>query len=473
MNLVPTDPVFEAGVGFRSMSAFKAYDLRGRLGAEMDADVAYRVGRAVAQHFSANSVVVGFDARETSPDLAMEVARGVRDAGAEVLWLGLAGTEEMYWGVTEFEACAGITVTASHNPIDYNGMKIVKSGSRPLDDADDFQVIRSLAEGGVWADTALAGEIRDVATHAREKYVDRVLSLVDTSSLRQLKLVINAGNGAAGPTFDAIASRLEALGAPFEFVRVHHNPNHTFPNGIPNPLLPENHAATAEAVVGEGADFGVAFDGDFDRCFFFDGEGAFVPGEYVVGLLADVFRKREPGGTIVHDPRVVWNTLDVVAAAGGRAVQSKTGHALIKETMRATGAVYGGDMSAHHYFRDFAYCESGMLPWLLVAELVSTSGMNLAQLLAERRAMFPSSGEVNFTVADADASIAAVRLAYGVGAEVDETDGFSLAHVDWRLNVRKSNTEPLVRLNVEARGVATDLRVLTSEIGEIIRGGKW
>lgn len=258
------------------------------------------------------------------------------------------------------------------------------------------------------------------------------------------------------------------MGAPLEFVRVHHTPDPTFPNGIPNPLLPENHAVTSDVVKDVGADFGVAFDGDFDRCFLFDGDGQFVPGEYVVGLLAEAFLAKEPGGKVVHDPRVIWNTLDVVSRAGGTAIQSKTGHAFIKEAMRANEAVYGGEMSAHHYFRDFAYCDSGMLPWLLIAELVSKSARSLTDLLASRRAAFPSSGELNFRVKDADAAIAAVRAAYACGAEVDEMDGLSLSHAGWRLNVRKSNTEPLVRLNVESRSDYVGSRLFVAEIAGVI-----
>jgi phosphomannomutase len=453
----------------RVLTSFKAYDIRGRIGVDIDEDVAYRVGRAVAQHLRAKSIVVGYDARSTSAEYAAAVARGVCDAGADVLAIGMAGTEEMYWAVTEFGACGGIEITASHNPIDYNGMKIVKSGSRPLDDASDFQAIRALAEGAVWSHALSLGRAIDRSQGAREKYVSRVLSLVDVKALHPLKLVVNSGNGAAGPTFDAIASRLAEVGAPLEFVRVHHSPDPTFPNGIPNPLLPENHAVTSDVVKEVGADFGVAFDGDFDRCFLFDGEGKFVPGEYVVGLLAEAFLAKEPGGKVVHDPRVIWNTLDVVSSAGGTAIQSKTGHAFIKEAMRANEAVYGGEMSAHHYFRDFAYCDSGMLPWLLIAELVSKSGRSLTDLLASRRAAFPSSGEVNFRVKDAYAAIAAVRAAYAVGAEVDEMDGLSLSHAGWRLNVRKSNTEPLVRLNVEARGDAINLSQMVPEVARFIQ----
>jgi phosphomannomutase len=452
----------------RVLTSFKAYDIRGRIGIDIDEDVAYRVGRAVAQHLKAKSIVVGYDARSTSADYAAAVGRGVCDAGADVLAIGMAGTEEMYWAVTEFGACGGIEVTASHNPIDYNGMKIVKSGSRPLDDASDFQPIRALAEAGVWTEPLSVGQVIDRSRDARENYVTRVLILVDVQALRPLKIVVNSGNGAAGPTFDAIASRLAEMGAPLGFVRVHHTPDPTFPNGIPNPLLPENHAVTSDVVKGVGADFGVAFDGDFDRCFLFDGDGQFVPGEYVVGLLAEAFLAKEPGGKVVHDPRVIWNTLDVVSRAGGTAIQSKTGHAFIKEAMRANEAVYGGEMSAHHYFRDFAYCDSGMLPWLLIAELVSKSGRSLTDLLASRRAAFPSSGEVNFRVKDADAAIAAVRAAYAVGAEVDELDGLSIAHPAWRLNLRQSNTEPLVRLNLEAKGELVDLAAKAAKVAAVI-----
>ena len=362
------------------LSCFKAYDIRGEIGVNIDEGVAYRVGRAVAQHLGATSVVIGFDARETSPAFAAAASQGVRDAGSDVINIGMAGTEEMYWAVTEFGACAGIEVTASHNPIHYNGMKIVKSQSQPLEDLGDFQAIKALASSQAWSDVTDVGRELERSEAARQAYVGRVLSFVDLPALRPLKIVVNSGNGAAGPTFDAIASQLLALGAPLEFVRVHHTADATFPNGIPNPLLPENHAATADVVKAEKADFGVAFDGDFDRCFFFDETGQFVPGEYVVGLLASIFLEKEAGAKIVHDPRVIWNTQDIVAQKGGIAVQSKTGHAFIKQTMRARRAVYGGEMSAHHYFRDFAYCDSGMIPWLLIAELVSRSGRSLGGL---------------------------------------------------------------------------------------------
>jgi phosphomannomutase len=453
------------------LTCFKAYDIRGEIGVNIDEDVAYRIGRAVAQHFNAKSVVIGFDARETSLSFAAAASQGARNAGADVMNIGMAGTEEMYWAVSEFGACAGIEVTASHNPINYNGMKIVKSHSRPLGDAGDFQVIKALAGSQEWLSVGETGKELDRSDEARKAYVDRVLSFVDVKALRPLKIVVNSGNGAAGPTFDALAKRLMELGALLDFIPVHHTPDATFPNGIPNPLLPENHPATADVVKAEKADFGVAFDGDFDRCFFFDETGQFVPGEYVVGILASIFLEKGAGAKIVHDPRVIWNTQDIVAQKGAIAVQSKTGHAFIKQVMRSQEAVYGGEMSAHHYFRDFAYCDSGMIPWLLIAELVSGSGRSLGDWLKDRFAAFPSSGEMNFVVADAGKAIESVLSAYRADAlSIDKTDGVSLAFNDWRFNLRRSNTEPLVRLNVEGKGEANALETHVSSIAELLGG---
>jgi phosphomannomutase len=453
------------------LTCFKAYDVRGEIDVNIDEDIAYRIGRAVAQHFNAKSLVIGFDARETSPAFSAAACQGARDAGADVVNIGMAGTEEMYWAVTEFSACAGIEVTASHNPINYNGMKIVKSQSRPLDDADDFQVIKALAGSQEWSSGPEVGKELDRSAEARKAYVDRVLSFVDVKALRPLKIVVNSGNGAAGPTFDTIAEQLLDLGAPLEFIRIHHVPDATFPNGIPNPLLPENHATTADVVKAERADYGVAFDGDFDRCFFFDEAGQFVPGEYVVGLLATIFLEKEQGAKIVHDPRVIWNTQDIVTQKGGVSVQSKTGHAFIKQTMRSHEAVYGGEMSAHHYFRDFAYCDSGMIPWLLIAELVSRSRRSLGDWVKDRFAAFPSSGEMNFKVDDAGRAIENVLSAYRADAlSIDETDGVSLAFEDWRFNLRQSNTEPLVRLNVESGSNAEALQTHVSAIANALGG---
>ena len=452
----------------KTLTCFKAYDVRGELGVNFDASIAYSIGRAVAQHFQAKNIIVGFDARATSPELAAATMRGICDTGSNVMSIGLAGTEEMYWAVTEFNACAGIEITASHNPINYNGLKIVKFSSQPLDDQEDFQAIKTLAESEIWAETLSRGSIKDIIEEARKKYVKRALSFLNHSNLKPLKIVVNSGNGAAGPTFDAIAAELRHIGSPLEFILVHHEPDNTFPNGIPNPLLTENHAATGDVVKRNGADFGVAFDGDFDRCFFFDASGTFVPSEYVVGLLASMFLDKGTGAKIVHDPRVVWNTQNVVSEKSGVAVQSKTGHAFIKQTMRAHEAVYGGEMSAHHYFRDFAYCDSGMIPWLLMAEIISTSGKNLSDLVEDRFKKFPSSGEQNFTVAYPDNVIATILAKYGETAELDEMDGVSLSFTDWRFNLRKSNTEPLIRLNVEARGEQISLKQKIDDLKKLI-----
>jgi phosphomannomutase len=394
-----------------SLTCFKAYDIRGRLGIDLDEDIAYRIGRAFAQALDAKTVVLGRDVRASSEALAAKVAQGLIDEGCAVLDLGLSGTEEMYFATTHFAADGGICVTASHNPMDYNGMKMVRAGSAPLDAATGLANIKALAELDNFPDTETLGSITDVSEAARVAYVDRIISFVDIAALKPLKILVNAGHGTAGPTFDAITNRLADLGAPLQFERLFHTPDGTFPQGIPNPLLPENRPATADAVRAEGADFGVAWDGDFDRCFFFDHTGAFIDGEYVVGLLAEAFLAKEPDATIVYDPRIIWNTQDIVAKAGGRAVQSRTGHAFIKQAMRDETAVYGGEMSAHHYFRDFVYCDSGMIPWLLIAELVSRHGA-LADLIAERKDAFPSSGEINFTLDDPKAAIDRVRATF-------------------------------------------------------------
>ena len=437
-----------------SLTCFKAYDIRGRLGIDLDEKIAYRIGAAVAVALNAKTVVLGRDVRASSERLANCVAQGLIDQGCEVLELGLSGTEEMYFATTHFGADGGISVTASHNPMDYNGMKMVRAGSAPLDAGTGLARIKELAEENAFETCNERGKIRDVAAEARSTYVGRICEFVDVTALKPVKILVNAGHGSAGPTFDAIAEWLAELGTPLVFERLFHEPDGNFPQGIPNPLLPENRPATAEAVRATGADFGVAWDGDFDRCFFFDHIGAFIDGEYVVGLLAEAFLAKDPGATIIHDPRIIWNTQDLVAKAGGRAVQTRTGHAFIKKAMRDEDAVYGGEMSAHHYFRDFVYCDSGMIPWLLVAELVSRHGP-LADLVADRKAAFPSSGEINFMLEDPKAAIARVRSEFEPEAmSIDEMDGLGFDMGDWRFNLRSSNTEPVVRLNVEARGDA-------------------
>ncbi|MDO5657554.1 MAG: phosphomannomutase [Paracoccus sp. (in: a-proteobacteria)] len=453
------------------MTCFKAYDIRGRLGTDLDEDIARRIARAFAEALDTKRVVIGRDTRESSRALADAVSETLVACGCEVLDLGLSGTEEMYFAVSHLDACAGICVTASHNPMDYNGMKMVQRGSAPLGSASGLARVQELAEAGDFRPDRAGGKITD-ASHSRAAYVDRVLKFVDPAALRPLHILVNAGNGAAGPTFDAIAAELERRGAPLRFTRMHHEPDPSFPNGIPNPLLPENQPVTADAVRAHNADFGVAWDGDFDRCFFFDEKGDFIDGEYIVALLAEAFLADHPGEGIVHDPRVIWGTQDTVARAKGRAIQSRTGHAFIKQVMRDTGAVYGGEMSAHHYFRDFMFCDSGMIPFLLVAKLVSLRGQPLSELVRELRAGFPSSGEINMYPADTKAAIDRVLAAYQPQAQGrDDTDGVSLDFGDWRFNLRSSNTEPVLRLNVESRGNADLVRDKAAEIRALIEQG--
>ena len=448
-----------------TLTAFKSYDIRGRLGAELNEAVAALIGRAFAQTLRARRVVLGRDGRASSQALAAAVATGLRAAGAEVLDLGLCGTEEVYFATDHLGAEGGIEVTASHNPMDYNGMKLVKAGAAPLEPALLAQV-RALAESRSFAE-ATPGPLTLVDTRAA--YVARILSFVDAAALGPLKLLVNAGNGAAGPTFDALATELARRGAALTLQRLHHEVDSRFPNGIPNPLLPQNQPVTTEAVRKSGADFGVAWDGDFDRCFFFDHDGRFVPGEYVVGLLAQAFLAKEPGATVIHDPRLIWNTQSVVARAGGRAVMAPTGHAFLKAAMRRTGAVYGGEMSAHHYFRDFMACDSGMIPWLLVAELVSRTGCTLRDLVAAMRAEFPSSGEINFRVSDVAAAMGAVAAVHApLALGHSDLDGLSLDLGDWRFSLRASNTEPLLRLNVESRGRPDLVATKAAEITRLI-----
>lgn len=444
-----------------ALSCFKAYDIRGRVPDEINADVARRIGAAYAEFVRPSTVVVGHDIRLSGPELARALTRGLTSAGVDVLDIGLCGTEEVYFATWHLGAGGGIMVTASHNPADYNGMKLVREQAHPLSSDSGLEQIRQLAEQdqqlpGV--EHGQRGRVRQV--NNRDAYVQHLLGYVDRARLRPLRLVVNPGNGCAGPVLNHLESHL-----PFSLIRVHDEPDGHFPNGVPNPLLPENRAVTGDAVRKAGADFGIAWDGDFDRCFFFDERGEFIEGYYVVGLLAEAMLKRSPGSRIVHDPRLVWNTRDVVEENGGVAVQSKTGHAFIKERMRREDAVYGGEMSAHHYFRDFAYCDSGMIPWLLVAGLVSVSDRPLSRLLADRIACYPCSGEINRRLSDPQRALARVADRYTAEARrVDDTDGLGLEFGDWRFNLRLSNTEPVVRLNVETRGDTALLQLKTREI---------
>ena len=450
-----------------ALTCFKAYDIRGIVGTDLTSDIAFSIGRAFAQTLGARCVVIGRDCRPSSLELLQATANGLMAAGADVLDLGLCGTEEMYHATTHFGADGGIEITASHNPAQYNGMKMVGRGSAPLDPATDLSAIRLLAESADFH-PAKRGEFQP-ATGARDAYTAHVLGFIRPAAIKPLTILVNAGNGAAGPTFDALATALVAT--PLRFIRHNHPPDGTFPNGVPNPQLVQNHAMTADAVIACGADMGVAWDGDFDRCFLFDHTGAFIPGEYIVGLLAQAFLAKEPQAAIAYEPRVIWNTQDIIAKFGGRAILSKTGHSHMKRALRDHNAVYGGEMSAHHYFRDFMACDSGMIPWLLVAELMGRTGQTLADLVAPRVAAFPSSGEINFTLADSKAALARVAAVFAPTATaIDETDGLSISFANWRLNLRHSNTEALLRLNVEARGDRALVSQAVAKITALIDG---
>ena len=435
------------------LTCFKAYDIRGQLGTELDEEIAYRIGRAYAEFLKPKSIVLGGDIRLTSEALKTALSEGIRDAGADVIDIGMVGTEEVYFATSHLNADGGIEVTASHNPIDYNGMKPIREGSRPISSDTGLLDIKRLAEENNFpaSDPAARGDYKQVSI--LDAYLDHLLGYIDNSAITPLKLVMNAGNGAAGHVVDAIEKRFAELKLPIEIVKIFNEPDGTFPNGIPNPILHENRAPTIDAVLEHKADMGIAWDGDFDRCFLVDEKGNFIEGYYIVGLLAEAFLLKNPGAKIVHDPRLTWNTIEVAKKGGGRAVQSKTGHAFIKERMRAEDAVYGGEMSAHHYFRDFFYCDSGMIPWLLVMELITRSGKPLSALVGEMVEAYPSPGEINRKIADPAAAIERVRAHYQASAlAVDDSDGISMEFPQWRFNLRMSNTEPVVRLNLETRG---------------------
>lgn len=446
------------------MTCFKLYDVRGMVGVDLDENIARRIGHAFARVMQPGTVVIGRDCRTSSAALQAALIEGLKTLGCHVIDIGLAGTEEVYFATEHFDAGGGIEVTASHNPINYNGMKLVGPGSRPLTDAE-FRAVRAEAEKD--APTVTAGRPRGTVRRAsvRRIYARHLTDMVDARALAPLRVVVNAGNGVAGAAFDSIATELASRGAPVNFIRVNHEPDGRFPQGIPNPLMPENRGQTAEIVVRENADFGVAWDGDFDRCFFFDETGAFVDGEHVVALLATACLADHPGATIVHDPRVIWNIQSQVMESKGRLVPAQVGHVHMKTAMREYGAVYGGEMSAHHYFRDFMYCDSGMIPWLKIAALMSARGLRLSELVKAMRMGFPSSGEINLKVHDINAALVAIGTAYEPSAiAVDRMDGIGLSFTDWRFNLRGSSTEPYLRLNVETRADVELVKIKVDEI---------
>lgn len=453
----------------KELTCFKAYDVRGKLGEELNEHIAYRIGRAFAQYLDAKKIVLGGDVRATSEALKQALAKGIMDCGCDVLDLGMTGTEEVYFAAFNLDVDGGIEVTASHNPIDFNGMKLVRRGAQPVSGDTGLKDIQQLAQSQAFKAASKQGELTQY--NIRNDYIKHILTYINLKKLRPMKLVVNSGNGAAGPVVDSVEAELHRLGVPITFIKIHHRPDSTFPNGIPNPLLVENREATSRAVVVHQADMGIAWDGDFDRCFLFDEKGRFIEGYYIVGLLAEAFLKKHPGEKIIHDPRLTWNTIDICQRNGGYPIQSKTGHAFIKERMRKENAIYGGEMSAHHYFRDFAYCDSGMIPWLLVAELISVASKPLSQLIDDRQQAYPCSGEINFKVTDVKGCILKVKKHFACqNPKIDETDGVSLEFSDWRMNLRGSNTEPLLRLNVESRQDPRQVQLQLDIIGALLCG---
>jgi phosphomannomutase len=446
--------------------AFKAYDIRGRVPEELNEEMAYRIGQVFCKVLSAQKVVVGRDIRLSSLPLAKALIHGLTDAGCDVVDIGLCGTEQVYFATAHLALDGGIMITASHNPQDYNGLKLVRKDSRPISGDTGLRELEEQVVAENFAPRIVPAEQRGKITPVEimPDYVEHLLTYIDCASLKPLRVVVNAGNGCAGPVIDVLEKWL-----PFEFIKLNHQPDGAFPQGIPNPLLPENRKATAAAVRKYRADLGIAWDGDFDRCFFFDEKGKFIEGYYLVGLLAQAFLRRQPGAKIIHDPRLTWNTIELVKALGGEPVQSKTGHAFIKERMRLEDAVYGGEMSAHYYFKDFAYCDSGMIPWLLVVESMCFKNQLLSKLVGERVSRYPVSGEINRKVSNPSEILAGIEKAYVSNSlAIDRTDGLSIEYKEWRFNVRISNTEPLLRLNVESRGNVRLMKEKTEELLQFI-----
>lgn len=440
------------------LACFKAYDIRGRVPDELNAPLVEKIGRAYAKFVGPRSVAVGHDIRLSSPEMASALTAGLIAAGVDVVDIGQCGTEQVYFATFHLALDGGIMVTASHNPKDYNGLKLVREGARPLSEDTGLVEIQNLILADDLGSAPGGGSI--VRRDLSEAYVEHLLEYIEPAKLKPLKIVVNAGNGGAGRVIDALEGHL-----PFEFVKLAHEPDGTFPNGVPNPLLPENRAMTANAVRTHGADAGIAWDGDFDRCFLFDERGEFIEGYYIVGLLAASILGKRGGGKVIHDPRLIWNTIEMVLEAGGEPVQSKSGHAFMKDVMRREDAVYGGEMSAHHFFREFSYCDSGMIPWLLVLEQICEKGKPLSALVGERVSRFPISGEINRRLDDPAAALRRLHERYAKGARrVDETDGVGIDYDEWRFNLRLSNTEPLIRLNVESRGDRNLLQQKTEEL---------
>ena len=446
----------------QNIPGFKAYDIRGKVPSELNADLAYKIGRALVKYLNAKLIIIGHDIRESSEELAEALAKGITDSGSDVIDIGLCGTEMIYYSTPHFNADGGVMITASHNPPEYNGLKFVKEGSKPMGYDTDLKFIEKMILEGNLGETAEAkGTVKNI--DIMNEFINNLKRFYSKDKIKQFKVVVNAGNGCVGPALDAIEPDL-----PIQMIKVFHNPDSKFPNGVPNPLLPQNRQPTIDAIKKNDADFGVAWDGDYDRCFFFDHEGNFIEGYYIVGLLAKSILKKFPGENIIHDPRLVWNTIEVVNKAGGKAIVSKSGHAYIKQKMREVNAVYGGEMSAHHYFRDNNYSDSGMIPFLLILELMSDENKSLHDLVYEMIKEYPCSGEINSKINDPNSKLEEIKEKYSDG-KMDFLDGVSVEYDNWRFNVRKSNTEPLLRLNVETKGDIDLMKRKTEELLNLIR----
>ena len=447
------------------LACFKAYDVRGKVPSELNPEIAYAIGRAYAQVTGAKTVCLGYDIRLSGPEMAEALTRGLNEEGTHVIDLGMIGTEMVYFATAHYGYDGGIMITASHNPPEYNGLKMVRQESRPISSDSGLNDIEKRAHELLQASSAGPGGGTREEKNVYEDFTQHLLRIVGPEQLTSFKVLASPGNGAAGIAMESLIPHL-----PLRIEKMMFEPDGTFPHGVPNPILEESRAPVEAELKRGQYDLGIAWDGDYDRCFLLDENGNFIEGYYIVGLLAKAILADNPGATIIYDPRLTWNTLEVVEAAGGKAVMCKSGHAFIKEKMRAENAVYGGEMSAHHYFRDHWYCDSGMIPMLLVLKLMAQTGKTLGELVGEMIEKFPCSGEINSTVADVKATLARVEAAFSEG-QIDRTDGISIEFPTWRFNLRGSNTEPVIRLNVETRGDRDLLQAKTDEILGLIRKG--
>lgn len=445
------------------IACFKAYDIRGKVPGELNAQLAYNIGRAFAKFTSAQSVVIGNDIRTSSDELSAALARGLNDSGVDVIDIGLCGTEMIYFGTSFLGTDGGIMITASHNPPEYNGMKFVKRNSVPVSYDSGLKTMEEwILNNDLPPVSEKKGSVS--AQNIMDDFLAKLDTFYDVNKIKPMKVVVNAGNGCVGPALELIEKKL-----PVQLIKLFMNPDSSFPNGVPNPMIEENRKPTIDAILEHKADLGVAWDGDYDRCFFFDENGTFIEGYYIVGMLAKSILKNNPGGKVIHDPRLTWNTVEAVTASGGEPVLSKSGHAFIKEKMREVNAIYGGEMSAHHYFRENAYSDSGLIPFLLVMQLMSEEGKSLSRLVGEMMKAYPCSGEINSVVDDPKAKIAEIEAMYKEGGIIDHLDGVSIDYPEWRFNLRMSNTEPILRLNVESRNDENLMKQKTEELLAIIR----